>query len=67
MDITLEFESFVEHISNTQDLFEFKETKINLYNNTHGLGMHSKTLKYLQMVVFLHYQNQIKKHLERRY
>tara|TARA_B100001057_G_C22864669_1_gene955983 strand:+ start:2824 stop:4104 length:1281 start_codon:yes stop_codon:yes gene_type:complete len=43
----LEFESFAgKHISDQKKLFEiYKKSKINLYNNTHGLGMHSKVFE----------------------
>ena len=42
-----EFESFSGgHISESNQLFEiYKRSKINLYNNTHGLGMHSKVFE----------------------
>ncbi len=42
-----EFESFSgKHISEQNQLFEiYKKSKINLYNNTHGLGMHSKVFE----------------------
>ena len=44
-----EFESFSsDHISSEKELFSiYKKTKINLYNNTHGLGMHSKTFEIM--------------------
>ena len=44
-----EFESFSSnHISSEKELFSiYKKTKINLYNNTHGLGMHSKTFEIM--------------------
>ena len=35
-------------ISSEKELFSIdKKTKINLYNNTHGLGMHSKTFEIM--------------------
>ena len=42
-----EFELFSGgHISESNELFEiYKRSKINLYNNTHGLGMHSKVFE----------------------
>ena len=44
-----EFELFVgNHISKESELFEiYKKSKINLYNNTHGLGMHSKVFEVM--------------------
>ena len=44
-----EFQTFVgDHISKEKDLFEiYKKTKINLYNNTHGLGMHAKVFEIM--------------------
>ena len=44
-----EFESFSsDHISSEKELFSiYKKTKINLYNNTHGLGMHSKVFEVM--------------------
>ena len=44
-----EFEAFSsDHISSEKELFSiYKKTKINLDNNTHGLGMHSKTFEIM--------------------
>ena len=44
-----EFKLFTgNHISNESELFEiYKKSKINLYNNTHGLGMHSKVFEIM--------------------
>ena len=58
----LEFESFAgAHISNTQDLFEvYRKSKINLYNNTHGLGMHSKVFEIFANGGFLALPKSIK-------
>ena len=50
-----EFDSFAgNHISKQEELFEiYKKTKINLYNNTHGLGMHSKVFEIFANAGFL--------------
>ncbi len=51
----LEFKDFSgKHIENQQELFEiYKKTKINLFNNTHGLGMHSKVIEIMANGGFL--------------
>ncbi len=50
-----EFELFVgNHISKESELYEiYKKSKINLYNNTHGLGMHSKVFEVMLNGAFL--------------
>ncbi len=50
-----EFEAFAENfISNEKQLFEiYKKSKINLYNNTHGLGMHAKVFEIMANGSFL--------------
>ena len=44
-----EFENFsVKKIDDYKKLYEFyRKSKVNLYNNTHGLGMHSKVLEIM--------------------
>ena len=58
----LEFESFAgAHISKPENLYEiYRKSKINLYNNTHGLGMHSKVFEIFANGGFLALPKSIK-------